>query len=66
MFKNVNILEFGDDIQIHHGKCIKISTNMPSGGLEIPKIACEIAKFLTLCISQWFYYPRDRREQTTH
>ena len=39
MFKNGNILEFGDDIQIHHDECIEISTNMPSIGLEIPEIA---------------------------
>ena len=38
MFKNVNILEFGDDIQIHHEKCIEISANMTSIGLEIPEI----------------------------
>ena len=35
MFKNVTILEFGDDIQIHHGKYIEISTKMPGIGLEI-------------------------------
>ena len=28
MFKNVNILEFGDDSQIHHEKCIKVSTHL--------------------------------------
>ena len=46
MFKNVNILEFGDDIQNHHKKCIEISTNMPSIGLVIPEIAVEISEFL--------------------
>ena len=46
MFKNVNILEFGDDIRIHHEKCIEISTNMPSIGLEISEIAFEISEFL--------------------
>ena len=30
--KNVNILEFGDDIWIHHEKCIQMNTNMPSTG----------------------------------
>ena len=30
------MLEFGNNIQIHHKKCIEISTNMPSIGLEIP------------------------------
>ena len=40
MFKNVNILEFGDYIWNHHEKCIEISTNMPGIGLEI----CEISR----------------------
>ena len=35
MFKNVNILEFGDCIWNHHEKCIHISTNMPDTGLRI-------------------------------
>ena len=39
MFKNVNDLEFGDDIQNQHEKCIEISTNKPSIGLEISEIA---------------------------
>ena len=47
MFKNVNILEFGDDIQIHHEKCIEISTNMPSIGSEIPEITFEISELLS-------------------
>ena len=46
MSKNVKILEFGDDIQIYHAKCIEISTNMPSNGLEIPEIAFEISDLL--------------------
>ena len=33
--KNVNIFEVHDHIWNHHGKCIKISTNMPGIGLEI-------------------------------
>ena len=35
MFKNVNILEFGDYNWNRHKKCIQISTNMPGIGLEI-------------------------------
>ena len=46
MFKKFNILKFGDDIQIHHEKCIEISTNMPSIGLEVPEIAFKISDFL--------------------
>ena len=45
MFKNVNILEFDLDIQNLLEKCIKISTNMPSIGLEIPEIAFEMSDF---------------------
>ena len=45
MFKNINILEFGDDIQIHCEKCIEISTNMPNIGLEMPEIAFKISAF---------------------
>ena len=41
MFKNVNILEFGDYIWNHHEKCIVISTNMPGIALEI----CETKRF---------------------
>ena len=48
MFTNVNILEFGDDIQIHCEKCIDISTNMTSIGLEIPEIAIEISDCLRM------------------
>ena len=43
--KNFKILEFGDDIQNQHEKCIEISTNMSSIGLEIPEIALEISEF---------------------
>ena len=39
MLKNVNILEFGDDFQTHHKKCIEISTNMLGIGSVIPEIA---------------------------
>ena len=46
IFKNSKIQKFGDDIQIHHEKCIEISTNMPSIGSEIPEIAFEISEFL--------------------
>ena len=28
IFKNVNILDVGDDIQIYHEKCIEESTNI--------------------------------------
>ena len=35
MFKNVEILEFGDYIWTHHEKYFEISTNMPGIGLEI-------------------------------
>ena len=42
MFKNVEILEFGDYIWNHHVKYIEISIkNMPSIGLEI----CETKRF---------------------
>ena len=47
-FKNVNILEFGDYIiWNHHEKCIQISTNMPSIGLEICGI-CGILRILRI------------------
>ena len=45
MFKNVKMLEFGDDIQIHHEKYIEIYTNMPSIGLEIREIDFEMSFF---------------------
>ena len=32
-------------IRIHHDKCIQISTKMPSIGLVIPEITCEILEF---------------------
>ena len=38
MFKNVNILEYDDDIQNHHDKCIEISTNMPGNDLKTREI----------------------------
>ena len=38
LLKNVKIVEFHYHIQIHHEKCIKISTNKPSIGLVIPEI----------------------------
>ena len=41
-FKNLNSFKFDYHIWIHHGKCIQISTNMPSIGLEIPEIGVEI------------------------
>ena len=42
MFKNIQIVEFGDYIWNHHEKCIEISTNKPANGLEI----CEISRIL--------------------
>ena len=45
MLKTFKILELGDDIQIHHEKCIEIGTNMPSIGFEIPEIAFDISEF---------------------
>ena len=41
--KKVKILEFGDDIEICHDKCIDTSTNMPCIGSEIPEIAFKIS-----------------------
>ena len=38
MFKNINIMQFGDDIQNQHEKYIEISTIMPSIGFKIPDI----------------------------
>ena len=46
MFKNTNILEFGDDFQNPHKKCIEINTNMRSIGLKIPKIGFETSDVL--------------------
>ena len=42
MFKNVQILEFGDYIWDHNEKYIEISTNKPGIGLEF----CEISRIL--------------------
>ena len=39
------MFEFRDHIRNHHYKCIQISTNMPSFGLVIPEITCEILEF---------------------
>ena len=57
MFKNVNILEFGDYIWNHSEKYIEISTNMPGIGLEI----CEISRILwnqTILYGWWNQWPR--------
>ena len=43
MFKNVNILKFGDDIQNHREKCIEISTNMPGIGSLIRELDVQIS-----------------------
>ena len=43
--KNVNIVEFHYHIQNHHEKCIQTSTNMPSIGVVIPEIICEMLEF---------------------
>ena len=43
--KNVEIVEFHYHIWNHHEKCIQISTNMPSIGLVIPEITCEMLEF---------------------
>ena len=45
LFKNFNIMEFYDHIWNHHEKYIQISTNMPSIGLVIPEITCEMLEF---------------------
>ena len=42
--KNVNILEFGDYIWNHHGKCIQISTNMTGIGSSICEIDVNISE----------------------
>ena len=39
-------MEFGDDIQNHHEKCIQISTNMPSIGSQLFEIAFDNSEFL--------------------
>ena len=44
--KNVEIVEFHDHIWNHNEKCIQLSTNMPSIGLVIPEITCEMLEFL--------------------
>ena len=38
MFKNVNILEFGDYIWNHHEECIEISISMLGIGLAVREI----------------------------
>ena len=43
--KNVKIVEFHYHIWNHHEKCIQISTNMPSIGLVIAEITCEMLEF---------------------
>ena len=45
LVKNVKIVECHDHIWNHHDKCIQISTNMPSIGLAIPEITCEMFAF---------------------
>ena len=44
ILKNFKILEFGDDIQNHHEKCIEISTNMPVIGSLIREIHIRISE----------------------
>ena len=46
MFKNVKILESGDNIRYHRQKCIQMSTNMPGIGSVIREIAFEILRIL--------------------
>ena len=43
--KNVNILDFGDYIWNHHGKCIQMSTRMPGIGYLICEIDVTFQKF---------------------
>ena len=43
--KNVQIVEFHGHIWNHHEKCIQLSTNMPSIGVVIPEITCEMLEF---------------------
>ena len=47
LVENVNIMECYDQAYIwnHHEKCIQIITNMPSIGLVIPEINCEMLEF---------------------
>ena len=45
LVKNVKIAEFDYHIRNHNEKCIQISTNMPSIGLVIPEITCEMLEF---------------------
>ena len=45
LVKNVKIVEFHSHIWNRHEKCIQISTNMPSIGLVIPEITCEMLEF---------------------
>ena len=45
LVKNCKIVEFQYHIRNHHEKCIQISTNMPSIGLVIPEITCEMLEF---------------------
>ena len=45
LVKNVKIVEFHCHIRNHHEKCIEISTNMPSIGLIIPELICEMLEF---------------------
>ena len=47
MFTNSKNIEFYCYIWNHHGKCIKISTNMPSIGLVICEMGCKIWEFDT-------------------
>ena len=42
--KNVEIIEFHDQICNHNEKCIQISTNMPRIGSLIREIAVEISE----------------------
>ena len=42
--KNVKIVEYHGHILNHHEKFIQISTNMPSIGLVIPEITCEMVE----------------------
>ena len=43
--KNVKIVEFHYHFWNHHEKCIQMSTNMPSIGLVIPEITCQMLVF---------------------
>ena len=46
LLKKVKTVGFQYHIRIHHEKCIQISTNMPSIGLVIPEITCEMLRIL--------------------